>query len=437
MYNNIAGTAFVKCISLILNIYSIIAYSHYFNGNNAIYGLWLTIISILGWVVNFDLGIGNGLRNYLVRYITVGDVEKQKICISSAYILLISVSAMITIAFCVVAQLLDWNTILNVRPTVVANNTLVLAIQIAFVGLILQFVMKLVVSILYAMKETTIGSLITMSANFLIILFTLFFRSPDTGQGLIQISIAYSISVVLPLIITTIVVFSTRMKYARPSFSHYNHKYAVDILSLGGKFFGVQLLLLIINSTDSIIITQISGPEAVVPYTIYFQLFSAAIALFSVIINPVWSSVSERFYMKDFAGILIRKSIINRLAIIFSIGCITIVPIFQSFIDLFYGKGKLIVNVWYSLAFALFSCVMIFISSISCIENGVNDLTPQIVGNSFAAVLKFPLIICFAYFVSHDWIWVVATNGVILLVSYFVQYLGLRRKLNVLRIEFP
>ena len=43
---------------------------------NDVYGIWLTISSMLAWFTFFDIGLGNGLRNYLAISISEGDFKK-------------------------------------------------------------------------------------------------------------------------------------------------------------------------------------------------------------------------------------------------------------------------------------------------------------------------------------------------------------------------
>ena len=230
LYNNIIGTAFIKCVSLILGVVTIRAYNHYFCNNTSIVGAWLTIVSILTWVVNFDLGLGNGLRNTLVKYISEKDVKGQKAVISSTYFMLIGVSIVISVAFCVGSSFLNWNRIINIQTDVISRQYLNIGIQIAFIGLVLQFVLKLVVSILYALKQTALGSLPVVLANALIFLFAIIFSNDSPEKAFVMISIAYAISMITPLIITSILVFSTIMKDARPSLKCFDRTLGKQIL---------------------------------------------------------------------------------------------------------------------------------------------------------------------------------------------------------------
>ena len=39
-------------------------------------GIWLTISSVLVWIDMMDIGLGNGLRNVLAKYMAIDDNEK-------------------------------------------------------------------------------------------------------------------------------------------------------------------------------------------------------------------------------------------------------------------------------------------------------------------------------------------------------------------------
>ena len=84
---NITGGIILKGLGLIISFASMPVYIKFFN-NDEVLGLWFTILSILTWVLTFDFGIGNGLRNHLVKPIEDKDTRSIKEYISSAYITL-------------------------------------------------------------------------------------------------------------------------------------------------------------------------------------------------------------------------------------------------------------------------------------------------------------------------------------------------------------
>ena len=41
-------------------------------------GIWLTISSMLLWIDNMDIGLGNGLRNKIAEYMAQGEYERTR-----------------------------------------------------------------------------------------------------------------------------------------------------------------------------------------------------------------------------------------------------------------------------------------------------------------------------------------------------------------------
>ena len=68
LLKNIIGAFVVKGGSLIISVVLLPLYLRFF-GDQTVLGIWYTILSILNWVVLFDLGLGQGLRNQLPVFI--------------------------------------------------------------------------------------------------------------------------------------------------------------------------------------------------------------------------------------------------------------------------------------------------------------------------------------------------------------------------------
>ena len=56
----------VKGGSLLIAFFTTPAYMHFFN-NDEVLGVWFTLLSVLAWILNCDMGIGNGLRLSLIH----------------------------------------------------------------------------------------------------------------------------------------------------------------------------------------------------------------------------------------------------------------------------------------------------------------------------------------------------------------------------------
>ena len=84
---NIAGSILIKGWNCIVQLLLVPITLNCLNQYE--YGIWLTINSILLWIDQFDIGLGNGLRNKLAEALAKGDKEKARRLVSTTFMMLI------------------------------------------------------------------------------------------------------------------------------------------------------------------------------------------------------------------------------------------------------------------------------------------------------------------------------------------------------------
>ena len=131
---NIAGVLVLKGLGLILSLFSIPLYIDYFD-NQVVLGVWFTILSVINWIISFDLGVGNGLRNNLTIAISQKDRVKMRQIVSSGYFILGVVTAVFLIAVWSVSEFIDWNSFFNVSAGIIPQDALKHVIMITLSGL--------------------------------------------------------------------------------------------------------------------------------------------------------------------------------------------------------------------------------------------------------------------------------------------------------------
>ena len=96
----------------------------------------------------------------------------------------------------------------------------------------------------------------------------------------------------------------------QPSFQLINIKQARSLLSLGYKFFFIQLSAVLVFYTDNLIIAQLFGPVEVTTYNVAFRYFNSVNTLFAIAVTPYWSAFTEASVKQDIMWI---KQANNRL----------------------------------------------------------------------------------------------------------------------------
>ena len=81
-----------------------------------LYGVWLTLSSILTWVGFMDIGFSQGLKNKLTEAIALGEWERGRSLVSTTYFMML----IITVPLCVILEIIvshvNWVGLLNVNP---------------------------------------------------------------------------------------------------------------------------------------------------------------------------------------------------------------------------------------------------------------------------------------------------------------------------------
>lgn len=142
---NSVGAFAINGASLLVSLASAPALIHYFN-NNEVLGIWFTMLSVLVWFLNFDLGIGNGIRNQLTKDLTLKDEISAKTTISSGFFSIGIVSIVLIIVGVVLISLIDLNWLFNVSNKLLSAHTLHIATIAIFVAVMIRFMLTFVSS---------------------------------------------------------------------------------------------------------------------------------------------------------------------------------------------------------------------------------------------------------------------------------------------------
>jgi O-antigen/teichoic acid export membrane protein len=144
-------------------------------------------------------------------------------------------------------------------------------------------------------------------------------------------------------------------------------------MSLGLKFFLMQITSLILFSSSSILISMFFGPSEVVTYNIVFKLFQLPLMLFSIILSPYWTTFTVAFVNMDFDWL--RKTVqkLRNLSLIFII-LIVLLAIFNQYIFDLWLKSKVKIPVALVWALAIYSAMTIYLSIYSTFLNGIGKI---------------------------------------------------------------
>ena len=121
-------------------------------------GVWLTISSILVWIDNMDIGLGNGLRNKLATYIAYNDTHRARSLISSTFAMLTCIMLPTMAVLLILVKTCDTYGFLNVSPQEVDGLDTILMLTILFVCS--TFIFKLIGNFYMGLQLPAVSNLL-------------------------------------------------------------------------------------------------------------------------------------------------------------------------------------------------------------------------------------------------------------------------------------
>lgn len=438
IYNNnkkliqgILNSIIIKVGSVLVSFFTMPAYMLFF-ANQAVLGVWFTLVSFFNLFLQFDLGIGNGLRNRLTESLTIDNKEKTRKLISSAYTFVTVFVFIVGSSLLIFVQLSPLNLILNIPEKMLSKTALKTGITICVVGLCLQCVVRLVTSIYYALQKAAVPGFLLFASNFLLLLVAWF--APKTGNinnDFIFLSVAHAVLSNIPPIIATVWVFRHELVECRPHRSCVAIDEGKDLLKLGLTFFLLQAVGLLITNCLELLITVLISPEKTVDYQVYFKIFSLPSTLFFLILTPFWSAITKAREEKRYIWLKNVHMLILGLIFIATIGAFMLVPLvpFVAKIWLREQASNITIITEYSLWFALWCGANMLLHGNCTFANGLEWMQVQKI-----MVLPCGLInIVGAFFATRiidSWLVILQINILILLLLGSIQAFVIHRDLN-------
>lgn len=384
-YKNIVSSFIIKGISIVINLALIPLTINYLSPTK--YGVWLTISSMIGWISFFDIGLGHGLRNKLAEALANDEMDKAKSYVSTAYFSISILCCLLLALFIIVNQFINWNTLLNI-PIEMDENLKTVAL-ILFSMFSIQFILQLINSILQSNQQSAKVSLYNTLAN-LLVLIAISLLIKFTKESLFHIAFVFSIIPVLVLIGVNVYHFKNHFSSFSPNIRSFDLSVLKDVLSLGLKFFVIQISVLVFYQTSNFMISRFFSPELVTPYNIAFRYCGIITMVFNIVTAPYWSAYTEAYVKQDFEWI--QKSINQILKIWGVLVLIAIVMLlFSDQAYLFWVGNKVKIDFKVTFFMMLYTLIVSFGNIFIMVVNGIGKIKTQMIVNLVSMILFIPL----------------------------------------------
>ena len=366
------------------------------------YGLWVTIFSIVNIVFFVDAGIGNGLKTKLTEALSLKNYKLAREYISTAYIFIVVISFVILIIGSGLIFSIDMQKLLN---TSVGETYLKIILITTLCMITISFVLSLYKSFYYASQKSSKVELSTLLYQVIVlVLITLMLNY--FSRNLLFVAIVYGLSNITVGIAFTIMFFKKNKKI-KPSIRFFSRDKIKDLVGLSLRFFFIQLCMIVIFTTDNVIISKLLGASEVTNYDIVYKLFQVVIIISIIAQDPLWSLYTDAYQKKDFKWI--RKTLI-RLNYLFIL--------FICFVCTLFFVSKSVIKIWIQRDLLLPDNLLLFMSLFVIVRvygiiymnflNSVGKIKLQLNLYIIGAIINIPLSVYFVRYLN------LGSSGVIL-----------------------
>lgn len=389
MYKNTIAMIGIRGLSMLISLISAPIMLHHVD--RADYGVLLTLTSIVSWVGLMDVGLGNGLRNKLPEYLANEDFRSVRKVVSSCYATLAIYVGILITFFLLISPFVNWLSVLN-SPTSDAGEIRGLA-NMVFVAFCIQFLLGLMNSILFAYQMPAFQSLFTFVGQVLSLIALFFQVYVFDVTSVFQIGTINCLMTPLVLFLGSIWLFRTKLKDIAPSFSYVEFKSVGGILSLGLKFFVLQMITIVLFQANSIIIAKVVSPGAVVEYNLAFKYISLLTMIFNIAIAPVWSATTDAYVRKDLAWIKKTLSQSRKICLVTIVVGLVMLVASKVVYSLWLGKGVIDIS-YHTTGLILFYISFEMLYKVyGTIINGTGKVFAQMVITGGIAIIYIPMAI--------------------------------------------
>jgi putative LPS biosynthesis related polysaccharide transporter/flippase len=372
LWKNIFFSFLFKIINILCSLVVVPLTLEYLTGE--VYGIWLALSSILMWFSFFDVGLGNGLRNYLTQAISSNEWEKGCTYISTTLALLSFIFLGLAVIFLILVFWVDWCTLFN--SYLIEPERLRWIVVVAVVFTLFNFLLKNVGIVFMALQRYAMNDLLLVLGN-ISALFSIYLLKKFTTGDLLYVTMAFTIPPVIVFLLSAVAVFY-KYPQLRPSISKVNFSLTKMLIGKGLAFFVIQITsCLVVFGASNLFIIRICGPEAVTVYNIAYKYFNIMAIGFTIVISPLWNAYTDAYVKGDMVWI---KKMFRRTLLIWGISVLGggIMIVLSPFFYTWWIGNSISISTEISFFICGFLCLFNLNNCATYLLNGLNMIKVQL-----------------------------------------------------------
>lgn len=419
---NIVYSFLIRFVSIVVSFLLVPITIGYVNAD--LYGVWLTLSSMMIWLGFADVGFTQGLKNKLTEAIAHNDFSRGRALVSTTYFMMIVIFVPVTILLELLVPLINWAGLLNVDDSYSTEITEAMHVLVAFACL--QMVLNVLTSVVSAFQKVALSNSFLVIANILslIIVYVLRLTIPPS-----LVALAFSIGAMpsFVMIIASLCFFNGKFKEVSPKLNNIKFEFVRDLFGLGWKFFVINIQVLVLYQSTNVLISHVSSPADVTHYNIAYKLLSCAMMAYTIITTPLWPAYTDAYARDDYEWMRQMRNKMQRVLLLSMCGCILLACLSQPIYYVWVGDS---VSVPYLMTFlvALYVIIYCWMTLNGTLTIGMGKLKVGTYMIIIGMILHLPLSLYLSKFIGA---YGVLTSLILINFVYaIISYIQVKRLLN-------
>ena len=391
---NVLWSFLIKGISILVSLLLVPLTLGYVSSE--VYGIWLTLSSVLHWLTFMDVGFTLGLKNRLAEALAHEDYEKGKSLVSTTYFMMAVIFIPLSIFLILISPHINWCSFFNVNSKYEAD--VLLTIQLLSIFLALQMIVNVFIAVVAAYQKVALSSLFGVIGH-VCALIVIFMMTKFIPPSLSNLTFAYSLMPILVVAIFSFIFFQGKFKKTCPSIQSINTKYIKDLWNLGVKFFIIHIQMIVLYQSTNILISNLDGPEAVTQYNIAYKVLNVVALIFTIILSPLWPAFTDAYAKKDYHWMNKTYHQMIKLFLLLSV-LITFVVIISPILYQLWVGDKVQVPFILTVSIAIYTLIHCWDALQVMLINGIGTVQLQTYVTLIGLILHIPLALFLGQFIG-------------------------------------
>ena len=292
---NVLGSFLIRMCSIAVSLLLVPLTLGYVSSE--LYGVWLTISSIVIWLGFFDVGFSLGLKNKLAEAIALNNWERGKHLVSTTYFMMFIIFIPLCIIMEIAIGFVDWPSFLNIDSKY--NDDIVNALRAVLFFFSLNMILKVITHVIAAFQRTAFSSVFPVIGH-TIALGVIYILTKTTPPSLTILACTLPGISTIVYLGASLILYNGSFKKIAPHIRYIDKVYIRDLFTLGYKFFILQIQVVVLFQTTNFLISNISSPLDVTAYNLAYKYFSIGMMVYTMILTPLWPAMTDAYTKKDF-----------------------------------------------------------------------------------------------------------------------------------------